>query len=188
MSSPRERRGAHRPAGLGLVGLLPWVLAAVAVLIVVAVASGVFAGPGAAPAAVTSASPAASTTGTKRPSVAPSRSAGTPSGSASSPTSGTSSSTGAVNRTLGVTVLNGTTRAGLAGRAATTLHSAGWTIRSTGNSTAGSGATTVYYGRADLQATAAAVAAALGGRAQLTESADFGSRRVTVVLGSDYTP
>jgi hypothetical protein len=83
-------------------------------------------------------------------------------------------------------VLNATKRPGLAAHAASTLRNAGWTIRATGNSRSGVSVTTVFYGRGSLKATAQAVAQDLDGSATVQESADFGSSRVTVVLGDDY--
>ncbi len=173
-----ERRGAHRPGGLGPAGALPWLVAAIAIIAIVAWATGWWGGTGQPRAGsnTVSAGPSATTSGTRSPS---------PSGSRTSPAASPPNPTGTVDRTRAVTVLNSTGRAGLAAGAADTLRRAGWAIRSTGNSNAG-GPTTVYYGRASLRATAAAVAADLGASAQVRESADFGSSRITVVLGADY--
>lgn len=173
-----ERRGAHRPGGLGPAGALPWLVAAVAIILIVAWATGWWGGTGQPRAGsnTVSAGPSSARPGTASP---------TPTGSRTSPAASPSNSSATVDRTRSVTVLNSTGRAGLAAGAASTLRRAGWAIRATGNSSAG-GATTVYYGRASLRATAAAVAADLGAPAQVRESADFGATRITVVLGADY--
>ena len=84
-------------------------------------------------------------------------------------------------------MLNSTATSGLAAKGAATLKQAGWSIRSTGNYKGTVSGTTVFYGRASLRATAAAVAADLG-VGVVSESADFGSSRVTVVLGGDFRP
>jgi hypothetical protein len=83
-------------------------------------------------------------------------------------------------------VLNATKRSGMAASAASRLRNAGWTIRQTGNYSAGVDGTTVFYGRGSLKATADAVAKDLGAPVVTQESADFGSSRITVVLGADY--
>lgn len=176
----RERRGAHRPPGAGSSVVVPWVLATIAIIAIVAAVGSWFSGPVPGGNTVTAAPSSSASTGTVRPS---------PTGSASpAPTSSppTSAPAGAVDRRQSITVLNGTGRAGLAGAAASRLRAAGWTIRATGNSRRGDGATTVYYGRPRLRAAAAAVAADLGGGAAVRESADFGATRITVVLGPDF--
>ena len=182
MNGFSERRGAHRPAGLGPTSAIPWLVAAVAIVLIVAFASGWF-GASEQPASTV----AAGSTSTKA-STPPKTTK--PSGTATSSSAGGSPTAPAatVDRAQSVSVLNGTSRSGLAKRAAATLRTAGWTIRSTGNYRGGNGRTTVYYGSSSLQATAQAVAADLGGGAVAQESRDFGPTRVTVVLGSDFQP
>lgn len=187
MTSPnRERRGAHRPSGLGAAGAVPWLVAAVAIVAIVGWATGWWRGgdSGTSGSNTVSAGPSAATGAptTKGPSAATSGSSPT---SASSAPSGPSGPPATVERDQSVTVLNGTSRSGLAAGAASRLREAGWTVRATGNSTTG-GPTSVYYGKAALRATAAAVAQDLGAPAAVRESADFGASRITVVLGSDY--
>ncbi len=182
MSQPtRERRGAHRPSGLGVAGAVPWLVAAVAIVAVVGWATGWWGGGDPRPSSTNTvtAGPSATTATT-------SGSTPTKATSGTSPTSSAPSSPPATaDRTQSVSVLNSTGRSGLAAGAAARLREAGWTIRSTGNANGG-GATSVYYGRASLRPTAQAVAADLGAPAVLRESADFGAGRITVVLGSDY--
>ena len=121
----------------------------------------------------TSASPTASST--------PSRSAGTP-------TSQTTSSppAGSVDRSTPVTVLNATRTRGLAASVAATLRTSGWTVPTTDNYRRGQPPTTVYYGDADQRATAQAVAEDVGGDPEVQQSDEFGSGRLTLVIGSDY--
>jgi hypothetical protein len=176
----RERRGAHRPRGSGPASAVPWFLAALAIVVVVGFASGWFGGSGDDdPTTPASRSTTAGATPTGKAGGAPTTPAGSPSSSRSA---------APVDRTVAISVLNSTSRSGLAARAATTLRGAGWTIRATGNHRGGDGRTTVYYGRTSLRATAQAVAGDLGGPAVVQESADFGSSRVTVVLGADFQP
>ena len=84
-----------------------------------------------------------------------------------------------------VTVLNGTSRAGLATRVAATLRSAGWAVGSLGNYRDAVLSTTVYYPDADLRAEARAVSSDLPGTQRVVRSTRFGST-VTVVVGLDY--
>lgn len=189
MSSYRERRGAHRPAGLGPAGTIPWLVAAVLVIGIVAYglgwigggSSGDEAGPSTTPASTSSQHPSSSTKATSK-----STTKSTPT-SLSSSTTPASTPSSTVDPTQQVTVLNATRTSGLAAGAASRLRTAGWTIRSTGNFRGAVSATTVFYGSASLQATAAAVAKDVGATA-VQESADFGAGAVTVVLASDYQP
>ena len=109
----------------------------------------------------------------------------TPSPSAS-PTSSPTEPTAdpSADRTVAVTVLNGAGRPGLARRAATVLRTAGWTVN-VGN-TPTQPATTVYYPDAAQQASAQALADDLGGSPALEQSGQYGTDRVTVVLGRDF--
>lgn len=173
----REHRGAHRPPGFGFVVFVPWLVAAVAVIAVVLLGGGLW-NRNPSSDGTTSVSAGAKPKPTKPPLTGPSSPA---------PVTTTSAPTGEVKRELALVVLNGTPRSGLAAKAADKLRGAGWQIRSTGNHPASNAGTVVYFGRATLQATAEAVVAQLGG-GSAKESADFGRERVTVVLGSDFTP
>ena len=172
-----ERRGAHRPAGLGPTSALPWLVAAVAIVAIVVVASGWFGGSSAPAASTVKAGPSASSTKTSKSSATTKAPAGT----------STTTPAQQADRTVQVSVLNATSTSGLAAKGAARLRSAGWGIRSTGNYRGGVSATTVFYGRSSLRATAQAVADDLG-LGTVTESADFGPSRVTVVLGGDFQP
>jgi hypothetical protein len=166
MTDYRERRGAHRPQITGPGRFVPWALAVLVVLAVALGATKLLGGVGSGEAS----GPKPARAGTK-----------TPKPSAPSPTSKPTA-----DRTKSVKVLNSTNRAGLASTVAGTLKTAGWTVRGTGNYTGGSVPTTVFYGSADLAATAQALADDLGAPAEVTESADLGAKAVTVVLGQDF--
>lgn len=177
-----ERRGAHRPASQGPTSAIPWLVAAVAILLIVGFASGWFGGSQAPAASTTKAGASTSAGATGK---ATTTSKGPATTKASAPAQTTPAAT--VDRTLPVSVLNSTSTSGLAAKGAARLKTAGWAIRSTGNYRGGVSATTVFYGSAALRATAQAVAADLGLGA-VSESADFGPTRVTVVLAGDFRP
>jgi hypothetical protein len=133
--------------------------------------------------------PTAPTTGAGSPTLSStpgtSATSSTPSTSTSS-TSVTSPPAGAVDRSIPVTVLNSTRTKGLAASLASTLRTSGWTVPTTDNYRRGTPPTTVFYGSADQRATARAVADDVGGDPQVEQSDEFGTQRITVVIGSDY--
>jgi cytoskeletal protein RodZ len=125
--------------------------------------------------------PGPTTTATTPPaSPTPSSTAGTPTSTTSSPPAGS------VDRSTPVTVLNATRTSGLAASVAATLRSSGWTVPTTDNYRRAQPPTTVYYAGADLRATAQAVADDVGGDPRVERSDEFGTGRITVVIGSDY--
>lgn len=85
-----------------------------------------------------------------------------------------------------IAVLNATTTSGLAGRAATTLDTAGWTVGSQGNAPERSATSTVYYATAADRAAALGVAESLGIDAT-QQSTAFPGATITVVLGTDFS-
>jgi hypothetical protein len=86
-----------------------------------------------------------------------------------------------------ITVLNGTTTSGLAGRASLALAETGWTVAGQGNADGTVPSTTVYYVDAADEAVARGVARDLG--ATTVELSDaFPDSSVTAVLGADYEP
>jgi hypothetical protein len=91
-----------------------------------------------------------------------------------------------VDTSIPVVVLNSTRTSGLAASVAATLRSAGWTVPTTDNYRRTSPPTTVYYGSTSQRATAEAVAADVGGSPRVRQSGEFGTARITVVIGSDY--
>lgn len=185
----RQRSGAHRPRRSPLVEVLPAVLVLLAVLGVgvgvwqldrstagtVAASGGPADAEGRAADATTSPSP---TLGGSPTPTGPATAAPTPEPTATSPT-------GVVDRSTPVSVLNATSRSGLAGRAAGTLRATGWSV-TTGNERTRQPPTTVFYAASDQQATAQAVADDVGGTPAVEQSSQFGTERVTVVLGDDY--
>ena len=95
-----------------------------------------------------------------------------------------------IDPSLSVTVLNGTTIAGLAATAGDQLTAQGWLVGATSNaSTEDITQTTVYYADAALEGAALGLANSLEG-AQISFSSDFAGSgaQLTVVLGTDYTP
>lgn len=213
--SPRIRRGAHRPRRDPLRGLLTLlvVLAALALVLTgVALwrpggtANTALQSPDPAPmsdelAAVrrsnTPGAPSSRSTPAKAPlapaaSPRPSRTASPPlriaTPSAAPPASATARPTSPAAR-LPVVVLNAGGRAGLAARTAARLERRGWRVEGAANFRGSLSGTTVYYpsGYADA---AQALAADLTGSARVrqlsAEVSGLSSRRLTVVLTSDY--
>ncbi|MEA9987045.1 MULTISPECIES: LytR C-terminal domain-containing protein [Subtercola] len=90
------------------------------------------------------------------------------------------------NAAAKVTILNGTTVAGLATRAGTQATTAGWAVGAEANaSTTDITASTVYYADAGNEGAAKGLAAALGGIA-VQQSTQFQGADLTAVLGTDY--
>lgn len=187
-TSGRQRSGAHRPRRSGLVDVVPVLLVILAVL---GVGAGVWqlnrasvgtevTSRGPIDPGVAGGGPSPSASGTSNASAAPTSTPGASATSSAPPTSGT------VNHATALVVLNATTRSGLAARAAQVLRAAGWTVRTTGNYRSATPPTTVYYFEPSQQASAAAVAADLGGSPAVTQSSQFPSTAITVVLGQDY--
>ncbi|WP_209561526.1 LytR C-terminal domain-containing protein [Frigoribacterium sp. PvP032] len=84
-----------------------------------------------------------------------------------------------------ITVLNGTTTSGLAGRASLALAETGWTVAGQGNADGTVTTTIVYYADEADEAVALGVARDLGTTAVELSDA-FPDSSVTVVLGADY--
>lgn len=199
MSDPRtdparalpSRTGAHRPRRGAWRDLVPTVAVLLAVVLIglgawaltrstasTITPSGSDDG-GSAPQATV---PTAPTTPAKGGSPSPTSSRGP-----SSPASPSSSPASTVDHSIRVTVLNATRTSGLAASVAATLRSAGWTVPTTDNYRKSQPPTTVFYARADQDATARAVADDIGGDPKVQQSSEFGSDRITVVIGSDYS-
>jgi len=175
-----SRRGAHRARVSPVMAVLP--VAAVVGIVVGAIALvyiflGGLGDGDAGTTATTTTAPSSSVT------TAPS----TPSGSTSA--SGTAGAfVGAVDKTIPLTVYNGTTPTvtGLARKAAGKLTAAGWTVGTpetwTGTPIT---STTVYYGSDAQRGSALAVVKAIGrGSAKL--SASKAGAGMAVVIGNDY--
>jgi hypothetical protein len=92
---------------------------------------------------------------------------------------------------VNVIVLNGTNVAGLAGQVGDALAGQGWHVGSRSNaSTKDVKTSAIYYGDRSLEGAARGLSSALGGMPiQLSDQfAVQGEKRITVVLGADYTP
>lgn len=191
-----SRRGAHRPRGNPLVGLLPMAALAVLVIGVVALAyvlfgrggdAGSSAEPVTAASGVGTPSPAASASTEAQPSATVSASAE----AVASPTpSATSSAQASVDTSTVLDFYNGSSPnvPGLSRKAAAELKAAGWPIGviQTWNGAAVS-RTTVYYRDASQLATARAVIRQLGvGVAKVNTR--YATTGLTVVISNDYTP
>jgi hypothetical protein len=134
------------------------------------------------PTSTTSAT--ASITPASTPPAPPSSAPATTAATTSAPA--TSAATEAPAQRPEVVVLNQSGRAGLAGRTATMLRAAGWTVVATGNFRGTVVATTVYY-PAGLDDAAAALAADLPGADRIRPVfGNLSTTRLTVVLTSSY--
>jgi cytoskeletal protein RodZ len=192
----RGRVGAHRSGAKRHTG---WIVFAWAAL-----ACGVLVGAGVLVLNLTvsgngfrdTSTSAATTTTTPTPSATATSPGSTPSSSASSTPSSTPTPTDTPitdpsqidPAVTSITVLNSTTRAGIAANAATTLRNGGWTVASQGNASSTAASTSIVYytaSAADNRAIALGIAQKLG-ITTVQESAAFPNSTITVVLGADY--
>ena len=187
-SAYRQRSGAHRPrrrvaaVAVPLV-LVPVVVAALLVGVRLLPLGGSTGSIGTTGAAPRTTSPATASATSSDPA---DNGASPPSSSTGSPSVSRSSSHGTdVDRSSPVTVLNGTSRAGLATRVADALRSGGWAVGELGNYRESVLTTTVYYPDPNLRATARALSSDLPGTQPVVRSTRFGTG-VTLVLGLDY--
>ena len=132
------------------------------------------------------ASPAPTTAAASAPASTPSSvPAGSLAPAASGPSTAAAPSAAAVDKTQPVAIYNGTTTAGLAGRAGTTLTSAGWVLGPLGNwGGARQQASVVFYNGPEQKANAAELGTLLG-ITTLVDSADF-NMPLVVVLGPGF--
>lgn len=188
-----SRRGAHRARVSPVVGVLPVVAVLAVVLVVVLLAWTLIAGSGrdSSGNAVATGAPTdvVAQPGQQSAQPAPSDTVSTPPASSAATTTGaaTTAPEGTVDKTGTVTVLNSTTRTGLARKVATTLNGKGWTGAdfATTPKAAARTTTAVFYATAAQKAVADAVVADLG-IGTVRKSSQFGTAGVTVVLGADY--
>ena len=187
----RQRSGAHRPHRSPLLEVVPAVLVLLAVL---GVGVGVWQLDRSTASTVAASGGPADNAGAGEDSTAsPSpTSGGSPTATASTTATASGTATqsaaptsGVVDRAVALSVLNATNRGGLAGRAARALRATGWSV-TTGNERGQQPPTTVFYAASEQQATAQAVADDLGGSPAVQQSSQYGSDRITVVLGDDY--
>ncbi len=124
-------------------------------------------------------------TSTASPTATPSDGAG----GASAPVTASATPTGEVNMSTGITLYNGTTIQGLAGRTGEKLSAAGYT-----QVTVSPGAytverptkTTVYYDSAERAATAQAIVAVLGGGEAVEDPGQAQSNPIVIILREDF--
>jgi len=186
--SEANRRGAHRARPNSVTGALPVVGVAVVVIAALAGAfvllgSGLF--PSTANSTNSSRLPGFSPipVPTSLPNDLPVQATRTP-----PPATALAASRAAAQASVKLVVLNSTTTAGLAKKAAAALHAKGWTILRTGNFTGEAPpVTTVFYGPIPLAGTANLVATDLG-QLQIAQSSENAPIGITVVLGTDYHP
>ena len=184
------RVGAHRGMarrGRGWIAFA-WAALATGVLVGVGVlvlnllnGSIQFSDPGTSASASASSSPSASSGSSgsaSSGSSSGSSSSGSSSGSVASPSDQTSTQT--------LTVLNGTTTAGLAATGTSTLSAAGWNVASDGNAGSTGATTTIVYYQKDADAAVARGVAKTLGVGTIQKSSAFPNSEITVVLGSDY--
>jgi hypothetical protein len=170
-----------------MIGVLPVVAVVAVVLAVVGVAWTLFGrmgGDSSTNAVATS--PAVSSNAPQQPAQssqpAPSSIVSTP---VAEPTSSaTTTATDTVNKTVQVTVLNSTTRNGLARRITGMLNDKGWTAARVSTARAASRPTTVFYAAAAQKAAAEEIVSDLGAGV-VRKSSQFGTG-LTVVAGTDF--
>jgi hypothetical protein len=175
------RRGAHRARPGALAAALPMLAVAAVVVIAVFALFQMFDNNGSA-----AEEPQNVAVGTPQPSGGPQPS-GSADPSASASASPSAQEQAKVDPAAPVIVLNNTSTAGLGKKAATKLKGAGWTIKKIDNLTPRNqvASTTVFYAASKDQATAAAVATALG-LGPATQSDHMGAAGITVVLAGDF--
>lgn len=179
-----SRRGAHRARVSPVVGVLPTIAVVTVVAVVIVLAWALFGRSG------DSSGPVAST-GTLtigqsvQASPVPGDAVSTPAEATTRTPSASSTTGGEVDKTVSVTVLNSTSRNGLASRVSSNLVNAGWTSARVSTMRVSARPTTVYYTTADQKATVDVLLTDLEAGAGKRSTA-FGTTGITVVLGTDY--
>jgi hypothetical protein len=172
--APVDRRGAHRvaPAKLGGVTATVFVvvLAIVAILLGVAVFNIIRSGQA----------------GPDNPVVAGQDGGGATTKAPTPTASATESESADIDRSLKVSVLNSTSKTGLASTVAKQLGAADWSNVTAGSIKSPLTTTTVFYSTDDLKATAQAIADDLGTEA-IKKSTDY-TAKLTVLVASDFKP
>ncbi len=187
------RRGAHRTATPVVLEQLPWLLAALASVVVLVLVV-VWATGGGAPTSPlgaltgdpTATDPATSDPATSDPAATtapPDPATTTAPPATSAPPATTEPPAPTADRSIEVVVLNGTTTGGLAAATGEELEGLGWTVGELGNADDRPVTqTVVLFDAPENEATAAAVASDLGVQARLDDGA---SSAVVVVVGED---
>lgn len=182
-----SRRGAHRARVSPMIGALPVVAVVAVVVAVIAMAVTLFGKAGGDPSTNAVATGPAVTSGTvQQPTPSgqplPSETVSTPPSEPSSPP--TTGGGDTVDKTVQVTVLNSTTRNGLARQVAGELTAKGWTAARVSTAKTTARPTTVFYATTTQRAAAEEIVSGLGvGVAR--KSGQFGTG-ITVVVGADY--
>ena len=184
-----SRRGAHRARANPLVAALPLLVVVVVVAAVIGVAYALFLKPsGDTSANEPLASPSASSA-TSAPSATTQPSAASSASSSASSSSASSSPAATVNKSMAITVYNGTNIRRLAARVSNALTGAGYPKANFTTSKWGSSVsqTTVFYSKDSQAATAAAVAKVLKvAKAEKTTQGTNGG--LAVVAAADADP
>jgi hypothetical protein len=188
---PGARRGAHRTATPAWLDQLPWLLAALAAVVVLVLVVGWVTGGGpTSPLGSPSSDPSASEPATTDPATtdpATTDPATTDPATTDPPTTDppttTEAPTPTADRSLELVVLNGTSTSGLAAGVGEELEELGWSVGELGNADDRPvESTVVLFSAAEHEATAAAVASDLGAEARLDDGA---TSAVVVVVGED---
>ncbi|WIB67071.1 LytR C-terminal domain-containing protein [Curtobacterium sp. MCBD17_035] len=115
-----------------------------------------------------------------------SASASATSGASSSSTTAATAAPSDQPKTMTLTVLNGTSTAGLAATGTATLENAGWVVASDGNAGSQDASQTIVYYQTDAEAAIARGIVKTLGVGTVAKSSAFPNAAVTVVLGADY--
>jgi hypothetical protein len=181
-----SRRGAHRARVSPVVGALPVVAVVAVVVAVVLLAWTLFGRAGGDPstdAVVTG--PSVTSGAVQQPTQSgqplPSATVSSAPKPASPPTTGAGNT---VDKTVRVTVLNSTTRNGLARQVTGELNDLGWTAARVSTARTSARPTTVFYATTAQKAAAEEIVSGLG-VGTVRKSGQFGTG-ITVVVGTDY--
>lgn len=179
------RRGAHRARPTPLMAALP---AAAVVVVVVLVAFGVYTLLGGAGGGGNSGSGDTAAGAEASPSVS-GQSSPSPSADAEQSPDDEPTEEPEPDRTIKVTVLNNTSRQGLAAKGKNKLAADGWTIKAIGDHKPRGSVptTTVFYATEEQKVTAEAISQAIG-VGGVEESSEIAGDGITVVLSTDFTP
>jgi Na+/H+-dicarboxylate symporter len=184
-----SRRGAHRARTNPLVAALPLLVVVLVVAAVIGVAYALFLKPGGDTSASDPSTSAAAPGATSAPPAATQPSTSASKSSSASSSSASSSPAATVDKTIGITVYNGTGINRLASRVSNALNVAGYSKAKVTTAKWGSSVsqTTVFYSKDSQAATAAAVAKALK-VAKAEKTTDSTNAGLAVVAAADVDP
>jgi len=191
--SPLEssRRGAHRARTNPIFGYLPHIaiglVLVVAIVFAVQIALGSLSTPDSTPAGAATAGAGATAQGQPAASGASSAPASTSAGQKPQSSSASQAPAGGVaDYAATVKVMNGTATAGLAGKGAKALVTAGWKKAKSAFGTPTNKTSAVYYATKAQKPNADAIAAALG-FTTVTKDVTIAATGIVVVVGKDFT-